>query len=75
MSSRKSATLRRLAEAPLIYGGGQEWDHFDLRNLPLAPRVAPGKDAPEESRYLRAMQRDSGLRRHLLRAGASNVVA
>ena len=60
------ATLRRLAEAPLIYGGGKEWDQFDLRKLPLNPRVPPGKHAPEESRYLRGMQQDRKLRRQLL---------
>jgi hypothetical protein len=60
------ATLRRLAESPLIYGGGEEWDHFDLRRLPLNPRVPPEKNAPEESIYLRAMRKDPQLRRRFL---------
>ncbi len=57
------ATLRKLAAAPIIYGGGKEWDRFDLRRLPLAPEIPPGKNAPEERTYLRRMQRDGELRR------------
>lgn len=53
-----AATLRKLATAPMIWGGGEEWDRFDLRDLPLFPQVASGKDAPEERTYLRRMQKN-----------------
>ena len=65
------ATLRRLAAAPMIYGGGKEWDHFDLARLPLAPKLPPGKDAPEERTWLRRTQRDAALRRRFLRRDKS----
>jgi hypothetical protein len=32
------ATLRRLAEAPLVWGCAKKWDRFDLRALPLNAR-------------------------------------
>ena len=60
-----AATLRKLAEAPMIYGGGKEWDGFDLRKLPLALKLPP-KTAGEERSWLRRMQRDGRLRRKLL---------
>jgi|SRR5579883_2122653 len=60
------AVLRKLASAPMIYGGGEEWDRFDLRKLPLFPPVESGKDAPEERTYLRRMQKDRALRRKLV---------
>lgn len=65
-----AATLRRLAEAPLVYGCGREWDRFDLRNLPLAPQVPAGKNAPEESAYLRNTQRDAKFRARMLSRAA-----
>lgn len=61
-----AATLRRLAEAPLLYGCSKEWDRFDLRRLPLDPPVPRGKRAPEESAYLRAMRRDRMLRKRFV---------
>jgi hypothetical protein len=73
-----AATLRRLAEAPLIYGGGPEWDGFELRKLgqrlgrsqlTTPPEIRRAKSGPEETRYLRLMQRDTALRRRLLRLG------
>jgi hypothetical protein len=73
------ATLRRLAEAPLIYGPGHDWDRFDLRRLgqrlarkplPLSPDLARAKLGPEESRYLRRMRADRELRRRILRLGS-----
>lgn len=64
------ATLRKLARAPLIYGGGPEWDGFELRKLGAMPRLSPAllraKHAPEEAGYLRAMQRDLKLRARIL---------
>jgi hypothetical protein len=65
------ATLRKLAEAPLIYGGGPEWDGFDLRALRTMPRMPPAlvraKQAPEESRYLRLTQQDPAFRQQVIR--------
>ena len=66
-----AATLRRLAEAPLLYGCTKEWDRFDLRRLPLNPPVGRGKRAPQESTYVRAMQKNKRLRNHLLRSDKS----
>jgi len=64
------AALRKLARAALIYGGGPEWDHFELRKLgtmpPLSPALIRAKRAPEEAVYLRAMQRDRKLRARIL---------
>lgn len=64
------AMLRKLARAALIYGGGHEWDHFELRKLKKMPRLSPllvrAKRAPEESAWLRAMQRDQKLRARIL---------
>lgn len=68
------AMLRRLAEAPLIYGGGNEWDHFDLHRLSrlkLPAEIARAKRAPEETRYLHLMRRDESLRRRALRLGSA----
>jgi hypothetical protein len=64
------ATLKRLACAPLIYGGGPEWDRFELRNLRTMPRLSDqlmrAKLAPEETRYLRLMRQDRNLRARIL---------
>ncbi len=64
------AILRKLARAPLIFGGGHEWDGFELRKLGAMPRLSPtlirAKHAPEEAGYLRAMQRDPRLRARIL---------
>jgi hypothetical protein len=73
------ATLRRLAEAPLIYGPEGDWDRFDLRRLghrlarkpiQLSAELQRAKLGPEESRYLRLMRADRDLRRKLLRLGS-----
>lgn len=73
------AMLRKLAAAPLIYGGGHEWDRFDLHHLRAMPKLAPAlvraKRAPEEAGYLRAMQRDRKLRASILRSGAAGAVS
>lgn len=71
----KPAMLRRLAAAPLIYGGGPEWDGFELRNLRTMPQLSEklqrAKRAPEEAAYLRLMQCDRSLRARILRANPS----
>ncbi len=69
------ATLHRLAEAPLVYGGGHEWDRFQVRNLrsrklELSGEIIRAKRAPEETRYLRLLQRDQKLRAAVLRLGS-----
>ena len=67
------AILRRLAAAPLFYGGnGSDWDGFSLHGLGstvpnLGEDVARAKRAAEETRYLRLLQRRPDLRRRLLR--------
>lgn len=72
-----SGTLRRLARAALIYNGGPEWDGFELRKLVKMPRMPEelirAKQAPEESRYLRLMQRDAALRRKVLSGGRESL--
>jgi hypothetical protein len=69
-------TLRKLASAPLIYGGGKEWDGFELRKLGEMPRLsaalARAKRAPEEAGYLRGMQRDWKLRARVLSTSAKD---
>ena len=65
-----AATLRRLAQAPLIYGGGPEWDRFEVRNLAtkkfaLPDEIARAKHAREETRYLRLLQQDKALRKRI----------
>ncbi len=61
-----AALLRRIARAPLIYGGGPEWDRFDLRKIVEMPRLPrellKAKLAPEEDGYLRLMRRHRNLR-------------
>jgi hypothetical protein len=70
-----AATLRRLARTPLIYGGGPEWDRFEIHHLGCAlPRmpaeIMRAKQGPEEARYLRMLRKDAILRRRILsRAG------
>jgi hypothetical protein len=69
------AILRRLAIAPLFYGGsGSDWAGFSLRHLgaavpSLGEDVARAKRAPEETRYLRLLQRRPDLRQRVLRQG------
>lgn len=65
------AALRRLAGAPLIYGGGHDWDGFELRRLRAMPQLSGelqrARQAPEETRYLRLMRSDPALRRKILK--------
>jgi hypothetical protein len=66
-------TLRRLAEAPLIFGGGLEWDAFELRQLRVMPQMSAdlirAKRAPEEAGYLRLLQGDRKFRARVLGGG------
>lgn len=73
------AILRRLAKAPLFYGGsgpvrGADWESFSPRRLgvtaaSLGEDVARAKRAAEETHYLRLLQRRPDLRRKMLRQG------
>jgi hypothetical protein len=73
--------LRRLAAGWMIYefpgSGTGEWDRFEtrraamaLRESPFSPRIQRAKNAPEESAYVRALQRDRALRRRILNLGS-----
>lgn len=73
--------LRRLAAGWMIYEipGSQpgDWDRFEtrraamaLRESPFPPAVQRAKNAPEESAYVRALQRDPVLRRRILKLGS-----
>lgn len=91
-------TLRRLAEAPMIYeppGAPRgDWDRFQTRNLGFAAlpkgdwasllgrarwtgkekeglrEIARAKSGPDETRYLRLLQRNSRLREVFLKLGS-----
>ncbi len=89
--------LRRLADGPLIYGDGNDWDRFEVRQIGLeigrgkrrseepwrevlnrvpgihADAIIRAKHAPEETRYLRMLEREPKLRAALLRLGRSVV--
>jgi hypothetical protein len=78
-------TLRRLAAGWLIYEipGSRigDWDHFEarraamaLRQNPFSPAIQRAKNAPEESAYVRALQRDPALRRRILKLGSAPPV-
>ncbi len=73
--------LRRLAAGWMIYEipGSQtgDWDDFEtpraamaLRESPFPPTIQRAKNAPEESAYVRALQRDPTLRRRILKLGS-----
>jgi len=68
-----AATLRRLAKAPLFYGkGAEDWANFSIHALARRwkahpPEIQRAKDAAEELRYLRLLQRNPDLRRKLLK--------
>jgi hypothetical protein len=82
-----ASVLRRLSTAPLIYNSAYaptatEWGRFSLtrlcqrigRRLPPgfeSPGVIRAKAAPEETRYLRLLQRRPDLRRSVLRLGSN----
>jgi hypothetical protein len=74
-------TLRRLAEGWMIYeapGSRQgDWDRFEtrraamaLRQSPFPPEIQRAKNAPQESTYIRALQKEPALRRRILKLGS-----
>lgn len=77
-------TLRRLARSHMIYGFPglitEDWDRFSMRRLAMAlmrgkplkalDRALRLKRAPEESAYLRSLQRAPELRRKLIELGS-----
>jgi hypothetical protein len=76
-----AATLRRLASVPMIYGDGHDWDRFEVRNIGYAvgrsgkqpwatEDLIRARHAPEESSYLRRLQKDKRLRAIMLRMGS-----
>jgi hypothetical protein len=75
-------TLRRLAAGWLIYETSEphsgDWDHFETRRAAMAlhqnffsPAIQRAKNAPEESVYVRALQRDPALRSRILKLGST----
>ncbi len=79
-------TLRRLAAGWMIYqipgSGVGDWDRFEVRRAamalhqnPFPPAIQRAKNAPEESAYVRALQRDPALRRSILKLGSAPAVA
>jgi hypothetical protein len=75
--------LRRLAAGWMIYempgSPSGDWDHFEtrraamaLRESPFPPAIRRAKNAPEETAYLAALQRDTALRRQILKLGSGS---
>jgi hypothetical protein len=73
--------LRRLAAGWMIYeipgSRAGDWDNFETRRAAMALHQSPfpaaiqrAKRAPEESTYVRALQRDPALRRRILKLGS-----
>jgi hypothetical protein len=73
--------LKQLAESRMIYEvpGSRhgDWDRFETRRAamalhecPFPPKVHRAKDGPDEIAYVRALQRDPGLRRNILKLGS-----
>ena len=74
-------TLRRLAAGSMVYETPDarvgDWDRFETRRAamalpaaPFSPAIQRAKNAPEESTYIRALQRDQALRRRILKLGS-----
>ncbi|MGP0073086.1 MAG: hypothetical protein ACLPWF_14275 [Bryobacteraceae bacterium] len=77
--------LRRLAAGWMIYEmpgtRAGDWDRFETRRAaialhesPFSPAIQRAKNAPEESAYVRALQRDPGLRRRILKLGGPPAI-
>ena len=77
-------TLRKLAQGEMIYETPDarmgDWDHFETRRAAMAlrqdsfpPAIQRAKNAPEESTYVRALQRDPAFRRRILRLGSTTT--
>jgi len=72
---------------PTEDGGGQEWARFDIRQVGYRvglhgkrpwtsdPEIVRAKHGPEESRYLRLLQKNPRLRRAILRLGSQQSFA
>ena len=81
-----AATLRKLAASPMIFELNDQqrgdWDNFQIRNigfkmqggdkLSLPLKIARAKSGQEEVTYLRLMQKDSRLRKELIKLGAAD---
>jgi hypothetical protein len=77
-----AGTLRRMAAGWMIYetDGAREgdWDRFETRRAAMALHSSPfpaavqrAKNAPEESVYVRALQRNPALRGRILKLGSA----
>ena len=73
--------LEQLAGTWMIYetaGSPKgDWDHFEARRAamalpesPFPPKIQRAKNAPDETAYIRALQADPALRRHILKLGS-----
>jgi hypothetical protein len=76
--------LQRLASGRMIYeipgSPTGDWDSFEtrraamaLQSSPFSPAIQRAKNAPEESTYVRALQRDPALRRLVLKLSSIKV--
>ena len=78
-------TLRKLAKSPMIFQlagtENNDWDRFQLRRIGFRmqrkkltliddARILRAKSAPEETAYLKLMQKDPELRRKLIKLGS-----
>jgi hypothetical protein len=79
-------TLRRLAAGWMLYEIPKleipgatlgDWDRFETRRAAMALKASPfpsviqrAKNAPEESRYVQALQTEPALRRRILKLGS-----
>ena len=77
-------TLRKLAASSMVFELDQhvagDWDRFEVRKIgfraqreklsDLLSRIARAKAAPEETTYLKAMQRDKHLREQIIKLGS-----
>jgi hypothetical protein len=74
-------TLERLAAGWMIYEmpGSRhgDWNRFEVRRVamaldrsPFPPPIGRAKNAAQESRYVRALENDPGLRRTILKLGS-----
>ena len=81
------ATLRRLAQSPMLYGGDDAWGAFSIQELAKridrrgeslwkilnAPAIARAKNGPGEAHYLRLLQASPKLRKQILALGSGSL--
>lgn len=78
------ATLRRLAAGWMIYetqaAEPGPWDRFEVRRFamalqrsPFPPEIQRAKQAAEETRYIRLLQKNRALRRLAIRLGSKTI--